>query len=65
MGLFLPRPDRFHGHWLTIVFDKDGTRYGKGKGLRIFADGNEIATWKRSSGLLGTLPTVKKIKKET
>jgi len=34
---------RYHGHWLTIVYDKTGERYGKGKGLRVFVDGREIA----------------------
>ena len=28
---------------LTILYDKTGERYGKGKGLRVFADGHEIA----------------------
>ena len=29
----------YHGHILTIIWDKTGTRYGKGKGLSVFADG--------------------------
>jgi hypothetical protein len=33
----------YHGHLLTILYDKTGTRYGKGPGLRVFADGVEIA----------------------
>lgn len=32
----------YHGHHLTILWDKDGSKYGKGKGLRIYADGKEI-----------------------
>jgi hypothetical protein len=32
----------YHGKMLTILWDKDGTKYGKGKGFRIFADGKEI-----------------------
>jgi predicted GH43/DUF377 family glycosyl hydrolase len=35
---------RYHGHWLTILYDKNGERYSKGKGLRIFADGMELAS---------------------
>jgi len=33
----------YHGRILTIVWDKTGTRYGKGKGLSVFADGEKIA----------------------
>lgn len=33
----------YHGKMLTILWDKDGSKYGKGKGFRIFADGKEIA----------------------
>jgi len=33
----------YHGRTLTIVWDKTGGKYGKGKGLRVFADGREIA----------------------
>ncbi len=32
----------YHGKSLTILWDKTGEKYGKGKGLRIFADGREI-----------------------
>lgn len=32
----------YHGKHLTILWDKYGTKYNKGKGLRIFADGREI-----------------------
>lgn len=32
----------YHGKILTILWDKTGTKYGKGKGLRIYADGKEI-----------------------
>jgi hypothetical protein len=34
---------RYHGHTLTILYDKTGKRYGKGPGLRILGDGNELA----------------------
>ncbi len=33
----------YHGHNLTILYDKTGCRYQKGKGLRIYCDGVEIA----------------------
>ncbi|GGM27081.1 NEW3 domain-containing protein [Dactylosporangium sucinum] len=29
----------YHGHNLTIVWDRDGTAYGQGKGLRVWVDG--------------------------
>lgn len=34
----------YHGHKLTIFWDKDGSRYGRGAGLRVLADGKELAT---------------------
>lgn len=33
---------RYHGRWITVVWDKTGKRYQKGKGLRVLADGKEI-----------------------
>ncbi|MBO0356652.1 glycoside hydrolase [Hymenobacter sp. BT186] len=33
---------RYHGRLLTVLWDKTGTKYNKGQGLRIFADGKEI-----------------------
>lgn len=33
----------YHGQIVTIVWDKTGMRYGKGRGLRVFANGQEIA----------------------
>jgi hypothetical protein len=33
----------YHGRDLTIIWDRNGSKYQKGKGLRIFADGIEIA----------------------
>ena len=29
----------YHGHTLTILWDKDGSRYHAGKGLRVYVDG--------------------------
>ena len=46
----------YHGLSLTILFDKSGSRYGKGKGLRVFADGKEIATAETPSRVTGPLP---------
>jgi len=46
----------YHGHVLTIVWDKTGTQYGKGKGLRVFADGSEIAHSQSLGRVTGALP---------
>jgi predicted GH43/DUF377 family glycosyl hydrolase len=35
---------RYHCWNLTILYDKTGDRYGKGTGLRLFADGHEIGS---------------------
>jgi len=42
---------RYHGHTLSIVWDKNGNRYHVGKGLRIFVDGKEV----------GSAPTLSKL----
>ncbi|WP_438482579.1 MGH1-like glycoside hydrolase domain-containing protein [Oleiharenicola lentus] len=34
---------RYHGRDLTILWDKDGSRYGRGAGLQILVDGKSIA----------------------
>ncbi len=33
----------YQGHLLTIAWDRQGTRYGKGKGLHVIVDGQAIA----------------------
>ena len=45
----------YHHRVLTILYDQTGTRYGKGKGLRVLADGKEIAALKRLADLAGRL----------
>lgn len=45
---------RYHGHDLTVLFDRDGTRYGKGKGLVVLRDGMPVTAtslWYNSSQL--------------
>jgi hypothetical protein len=33
----------YHGRMVTILYDRTGSRYGKGAGLRILIDGAEAA----------------------
>jgi predicted GH43/DUF377 family glycosyl hydrolase len=47
---------RYHGRWLTILWDKTGEHYQKGKGLHLFADGQEIAAADTLSRLTAALP---------
>jgi hypothetical protein len=47
---------KYHGHMLTIFWDKDGSRYGRGQGLVVLADGKEIARGNKLSKLTGKLP---------
>ncbi len=46
----------YHGRTLTVFWDADGTRYGRGKGLFVLADGKEIARGNKLSKLTGKLP---------
>ncbi len=46
----------YHGCILTIVWDKTGKKYGRGKGLRVFADGKEIAMAETLQQVTGQLP---------
>ena len=47
---------RYHGRWLTILYDKTGERYKRGKGLRVFADGKEVTASETLSRLMAPLP---------
>jgi len=47
---------KYHGHFLTILWDVDGTHYQRGQGLTVLADGKEIAHGKKLSKLTGKLP---------
>ncbi len=46
----------YHGRTLTIFYDKTGERYGKGKGLRVLADGKEIGSNENLGSLRSALP---------
>jgi predicted GH43/DUF377 family glycosyl hydrolase len=46
----------YHGRTLTILWDKSGGKYGRGEGLRVFADGAEIAHADSLERVTGSLP---------
>ncbi len=47
---------RYHGRWLTILWDRTGQHYHKGNGLRVLADGHEIAAADSMERLRAPLP---------
>lgn len=49
----------YHNHNLTILYDKTGEHYERGKGLMIFADGKRIASAAVLQRLTGRLPRTK------
>ena len=56
----------YHGHQLSIVFDKDGTRYNSGKGLTVFVDGEKaplIQSHGKSAVIVGK-PIIKRTPKQ-
>ena len=46
----------YHGRRLTILWDESGRRYGRGPGLRILVDGQEIAATERLERVEAALP---------
>ncbi|QDU19790.1 MGH1-like glycoside hydrolase domain-containing protein [Urbifossiella limnaea] len=50
----------YRGHLVSIQWDRDGTRYRRGKGLRVFANGNEIAASETLAPLAVKLPAAPK-----
>ncbi|TGE24216.1 glycoside hydrolase [Hymenobacter aquaticus] len=47
---------RYHGRLLTVLWDKTGQKYGKGPGLRVFADGQQIGHAAQLTRLTAKLP---------
>jgi hypothetical protein len=47
---------KYHGHTLTIIWDKQGKHYGQGVGLKVLAEGREIARGGQLKELCGKLP---------
>jgi len=46
----------YHGRIITILWDRSGKKYGKGKGFNIFADGKKIAGSDKLRRVTGKLP---------
>jgi hypothetical protein len=46
----------YHGRTLTILWDKRGTRYGKGAGLHLLSNGNKIASAPALQKIEASLP---------
>jgi len=46
---------RYHGHDLTIIWDKTGEQYARGQGLSVFSDGERIAGSTTISRVVGEL----------
>jgi alpha-L-fucosidase 2 len=49
----------YHGHTLTILWDRTGKHYQRGAGLMVFVDGEEVARSPSLTRLMGKLPTSK------
>jgi hypothetical protein len=48
----------YRGHRLSVIWDRDGSRYGKGAGLRVLAEGQELASTNRLGKVLAKLPAI-------
>jgi len=47
---------RYHGRAITILWDRSGQKYRKGKGFYVFADGTEIARSDELTRVTGKIP---------
>lgn len=47
---------RYHDYDLTILYDRTGTRYNKGKGLHVYANGKEIGSTPGLQWIMAKLP---------
>lgn len=56
MGWFALENVRYHGRDLTILWDQDGKRYGRGAGLQAIVDGKIIAKSAKLERITGNLP---------
>jgi len=51
----------YHGRLITILWDRTGKRYGKGKGVHVLADGEEIYSAPRLTHAVIQLPAKKQV----
>ena len=49
----------YRGRHLSILWDKDGSRYGKGAGFRVLADGQELASMNQPGKVMAKLPATR------
>lgn len=54
----------YHGHDLTVLYDRTGEKYGRGKGLRLYCDGREVAECESLSRLTADLASCNDHRKE-
>lgn len=47
---------RYHGRMLTVLWDRDGTKFGHGAGLVLYVDGKELARRSQLGPLSARLP---------
>ncbi|HEU5069152.1 MAG TPA: discoidin domain-containing protein [Verrucomicrobiae bacterium] len=50
----------YHGHNVSVIWDRDGKRYGRGKGLTVFVDGKKAATSSKLARVTAKLPAAKR-----
>lgn len=55
-GYFCLDNIRYHGHTLTVFWDKTGQRYGRGTGFRVLCDGKEVLRSSEPQHSTATLP---------
>ena len=51
----------YHGHMISVIWDRDGTRYNSGKGFQILVDGKRLATSRTPGKTTVQLPSTKVI----
>jgi hypothetical protein len=49
----------YHGHRLSIFWDRDGSRYHRGAGLHVLADGKPLASRSSLGKIIAKLPALK------